>query len=493
MKTLSSLLIDTEVIKIINNNSKNIESICFDSRESQVNSLFIAINGYEVDGHKYIDQAIKKGAIAIVCSVLPNNIDNKVSYVLVKDSRKALAEIANIFYDEPSKGVKLFGVTGTNGKTTFTFLVNSILNNLGIKNGIIGTTGIFLGKEKIESNQTTPDPLTLNKIINYFKERGVESICMEVSSHALSQFRAHKLDFDATAFTNISHDHLDYHSSFEDYLEAKSLLFQNQKCDSYAIINSDDDNAKYILTKSKGKNITVGINDNPDFQIKSTSTSLGRIEFVLFDKLSNSSFKVESNLTAFFNIYNLSQAIVLVHKFYGIPMERVVVASKNVRTAPGRMESLSLRNEALAIVDYAHTPDSLQKALQSCRELLKYNSNSRLIVVFGCGGDRDKSKRPIMGEISAKYADKVIITDDNPRTESSEKIIIEILDGIEKKDKALCINNRQLAIKKAYEMSNKGDIILIAGKGHETYQIIGKDKYHFDDMEEIKNIGFKKD
>lgn len=472
-------------INIINQRRKDdiiISSVEYDSRNCKENSLFVAIKGTKVDGHNYISTAIKNGATAIVCQELPREFPNNVEFIQVSNSSVGLAIISHNYYYNPSNKMKVIGVTGTNGKTTVTFILRSIFELAGYKCGIIGTTGILIGDEELHATHTTPQSKEIAEIMQRMVKENVQVVIMEVSSHALHQNRAYGVDFDAAIFTNLSHEHLDYHITMENYANAKKILFDMLGEDSFAIINSDDKYAERMVIDTKAKIVKVGRKLNSDMRINNEELLLDKINFNLNE------FKFTSRLFGRFNIENLSLAAVASIQF-GINLEIIRNGIKSTNGALGRMQRILLSNQALGIVDYAHTPDALEKALLACKELIELNdSNAKLICVFGCGGDRDNKKRPIMGRIASEIADIIIITNDNPRTESPNKIIEEITIGIPESNlqKIYIEVDRALAIKKAYETSFKSDIILVAGKGHEKYQIIGNQRLFFDDVQQLE-------
>ncbi|TAL68838.1 MAG: UDP-N-acetylmuramoyl-L-alanyl-D-glutamate--2,6-diaminopimelate ligase [Bacteroidetes bacterium] len=489
MKKLSKLIKNLTFTQIIGNTNKEIKSIENDSRKCNKGSLFVAIRGTNSDGHNYIGIAIKQGTEVIVCEELDSSVEIKdnITFIIVENSRLALAELAHALYDFPTRDMNVIGITGTNGKTTITFLIKSILDNAGEKSAIIGTTGIYIGDSKLPSTHTTPDPLQLCNYLSQMKSEGVKYVIMEVSSHALSQNRVTGITFDIAAFTNLTHDHLDYHHTLEDYASAKKLLFQMLKPEGIAIVNGDDEHADFILKNISAKNLKIGRKEFNDVIITGENLNLDETVFKL--KINSKKYlNIKTNLLGRFNIDNSAMAAVICHQI-GISDKTIVDSLQNVSGAPGRMQKIILKNGAIALVDYAHTPDALEKALNSCREAMNSAGliNNKLICVFGCGGDRDKTKRPIMGKLSSRIADFSIITDDNPRTEDSAKIIRDIYYGIDNgnKKKVIQISNRAEAIKYAFSISKDNDIILVAGKGHETYQIIGEVKHHFDDNEEL--------
>lgn len=468
----------------------SINGIAYDSRKVQPRFCFVAIQGDKEDGHKYIEEAISKGATLIVCEKLPQNYNslNDVVFILTKNSRKFLAQISHSFYDFPANKLKTIAVTGTNGKTTITFLIKSIVESAKLKCGIIGTTGIYIGDKKIDATHTTPESLELSELLSKMVDEKVDYVVMEVSSHSLVQNRVYGINFAAAIFTNLTHDHLDYHHNMVNYAAAKKYLFENLSEESHAVINSDSEWAEYMVRDINCQNISrVGRTKNDEYRIIREEVDISGIVLTLYNK--NEVIDIVSSMTGSFNIENLSLAAVACRKL-GLSTYSVQHGLSVSNGAPGRMQRINLMNGAIALVDYAHTPDALEKALKSCKNLIPSSNkkSSKLISLFGCGGDRDRTKRPEMGKISSQIADISIITSDNPRSENPDEIIKDILTGIETKHKYLIITDRLEAIKKAVELSKSGDIILVAGKGHENYQIIGGVKHHFDDVEELEKF-----
>jgi len=489
MKYLSQLLKKDEYTELFVNEDTKISSIQFDSRKCKDGSLFVAIPGEIYDGHDFIGKAIFNGAKVIVCERLPESVEtDRIAYIKVINSRKALADIAHRWYDNPSKNMQIIGVTGTNGKTTVTYILKSIFENAGKRCGVIGTTGILVDDKKLNATHTTPESLELAAHLAYMRSQKVDTCIMEVSSHALVQERVRGINFSAALFTNLTHEHLDFHKTIEEYAKAKKILFDMLDYDSIAIAHDLSKESQYILSDCMAKKkYFLGRYSQPDFRIENERMYLDRSEFDLGFK--GKSIHFSTKLIGKFNIENIALAASLALEI-GLDEDIIKIAINNTQGAPGRMQRIPLPNGAVGIIDYAHTPDALEKALLACGEVLKSEGNAgRIICVFGCGGDRDKSKRPIMGSISSDLAGLTIVTNDNPRTEAPEIIIQEILGDMDKNSHYLVIPDRSQAIKTAYEKSDYGDLILIAGKGHETYQIIGNERNHFDDSEELsKNV-----
>ncbi len=488
---LAEILKDLEYKLIQGSLQKEISSVAYDSRKCNSDSLFVAIKGTKTDGHKYINELISKGISAIVCEDVSNisTGNDRTALIQFKNSRNALSHISKNWYGDPLNETKVIGVTGTNGKTTITYLLKSIFEKAGLKTGVIGTTGIFCGDESQDATHTTPESFELFGHFAKMKQSDVQFIFMEVSSHALHQSRVASINFDSAIFTNLTHEHLDYHKSLEEYALAKKILFDMIEKNGTAIVNGDDDFGDFMLKDIKaGTMIKLGRNTHNDCLIGNESLSLNQMEFSINYNDLKEDFTTP--MIGRFNIDNCASAIVCALN-YGIPKDIIKSAIQSSIGAPGRMQRVPLKTGAIGIVDYSHTPDSLDKALRTCREILNSTSaNSNLICVFGCGGDRDKSKRAIMGKISSDLAEVTIITDDNPRTEKSEDIISDIYAGIDKDKQKYTkiIPDRREAIVFAVANSNDNDIILVAGKGHENYQIYGTTKSHFDDVEELSRF-----
>lgn len=488
---LTKLLGNLDCIEIKGNTDKKITSIQYDSRRCGRDSLFVALKGELTDGHIYIDRAIQKGANSIVCEELPDTFSPEITYLKVANSRIALSQLSHAWYGFPSKDMTVIGVTGTNGKTTVTFLLKAIFESAGKKTGLIGTTGIYYNDKKITASHTTPESLVLCRILNDMKQAGVDTVITEVSSHALIQYRTRGINFDGAIFTNLTHEHLDYHKTFDEYASAKRILFESLHESGVAIVNIDSEYAKYMLAGTKAKNIiTVGRKYGSTHIIRNENLALDSSCFELENAETGELLLFKTPLTGRFNIENaaISAAAGLA---FGIGRCAISNALSASAGAPGRMQRLNLKSGAIAIVDYAHTPDALAKALNACRDAMAASGNTKnkLLSVFGCGGDRDKTKRPVMGEISTEIADFTIITDDNPRTENPGKIIDDILEGVnESKDKFKVIHGREKAIEYAAGIASENDIILVAGKGHEDYQIVGTVKHHFDDAEVLRRF-----
>ena len=484
---LKDLISDLEYKEIIGKIDIEIFGIAYDSRKCDNKFVFCALKGLKSDGHDFIETAINKGSSVIICEILPLILFDYVTYIQVENTRKALARISHNFYNNPTSKMKIIGVTGTNGKTTITYLLKSIFEENGDKVGIIGTTGIMIGDEKIPSTHTTPESLELCGYFDLMQKKSVNIVIMEVSSHSLDQHRVDFIDFDTALFTNLTPDHLDYHHDMQDYASAKKKLFDMLKPEAKAILFNNSEFSKYLIKDCKTEFIKfIGRNDKSDYKIEKENLGLGDSSFKLI--INNSEeLNIQTILSGMFNIDNaaIAAATALINN---LSDDIIIKGLVKTTGAPGRMQQIKLKNGALAIVDYAHTPDALEKALIACREVLNSTDNpGHLICVFGCGGDRDKSKRPVMGRIAQNLADYTVITSDNPRCEDPNQIIMDIMDGLDfmSKYKFFPIINRPAAIKEACRVSEKGDLILVAGKGHEDYQVIGTQKFHFDDVEEL--------
>ncbi len=462
---------------------KDIGMICYDSRKVVKNSLFVAIKGFNFDGHNFIMEAIAKGAKAIVLeddSGVSNDylIHQNVTKILVKDSRKALAQLSKNFFKDPSSRLKVIGVTGTNGKTSVTYFVKSILEFAGNKTGLIGTIANYIGDEIIPAEKTTPESVELNQMLDRMANEGCKFCVMEVSSHSLELHRVFGIDFKVGAFTNLTQDHLDFHSTMENYFNAKKKLFDSLNQSSIAVSNSDDEYGERILRDTKAKIVFYGSKRNCDYRFENVSFSFEGISFDLIHK--DEKFKINSNITGTFNVYNLLAAISIC-KELGVDINVIQSAVKNLMQVPGRFEVVGTF-PVKVIVDYAHTHDALENVLNTIREILKSNnSNSKVITVFGAGGDRDRTKRPKMGKVVQSLSDLAIVTSDNPRFENPQQIFDDILSGMKKDETVLVVEDREEAIKKAINLANEGDVILIAGKGHEKYQIVKDQRIPFDD------------
>ncbi|ERI91286.1 UDP-N-acetylmuramoyl-L-alanyl-D-glutamate--2,6-diaminopimelate ligase [Clostridiales bacterium oral taxon 876 str. F0540] len=455
----------------------NINKMQYDSRNVEENDIFFCIQGFKVDGHKYAQKAADSGATVIVCENIVS-IESDCTIVKVPDSRKALAIASSNYFGEPSKKLKMIGITGTNGKTTSTYMMKAILEEAGYKVGLVGTIANYIGDKKIPSHRTTPESLELNELFNEMVSSGVTHCVMEVSSHSLSLDRVYGIKFNEGIFTNLTQDHLDFHKTFENYYNAKLMLF---KSSNTSIINMDDAYGRRVFEDVNSKKITYGLGDGAEVTAKNINIHSRGIEFELNYK--GESIQINLSIPGKYNVYNaLGSAAACLQE--GVTLKQVKAGLQKV-FVPGRCEIVS-KDYNLGfeiIVDYAHSPDSLENILKTAREFTK----GRLICVFGCGGDRDKTKRPIMGNVAASLSDIAVVTSDNPRSEEPLKIIEDILEGI-KTDNYLVLDNRRDAIKEAIKLAKKDDIIVIAGKGHEDYQELKDKVIHFDEREIIADI-----
>jgi UDP-N-acetylmuramoyl-L-alanyl-D-glutamate--2,6-diaminopimelate ligase len=479
---LTELINSVHVIQVVGNvQRKDVAGIFYDSRRVGKGSVFVAIKGFNADGHKFINEALNKGAIAVILeddSAVPDEIflHTGTAKVLVKDSRTALAEVSKGYYKNVSEKIKLIGITGTKGKTTTAFIIKSILETAGIKSGLIGTIANYIGDKKIESSLTTPESNDLNELLLEMYSQGCSYVVMEVSSHALALKRVYGLNFTAAVFTNISSDHLDFHKNFENYLSAKKILFDNLSSSAFGVYNVDDKSSSKIIENRVAPLYSLGKTLGADFTIENISYSLAGTKFDLVNN--NRKYSLSTTLVGEFNAYNAAFAFA-VTTLVGVDPDTAVNGILNTPQVPGRFE-ITGRADKKVIIDYSHNADSLEKTLLALRNIIA--GKHSLYTVFGCGGNRDRTKRPVMGKIATDLSKKVFITSDNPRNEDPLEIIDEIKSGIWKNNYEV-IEDREEAIKKAINQSESDAVILIAGKGHETYQEIKGVKRHFSDRE----------
>lgn len=475
MNRLSELLKGIELVRSINLiPDREVTSIVFDSRKVESNTLFVATKGTQVDGHEFIAIAIEKGASTIVCETLPNNIQNGVAYIEVANSQYALGLLASNFYDNPSEKLKVVGVTGTNGKTSTTTMLFDLFNLLGFKVGLLSTIQIRVGNEIIPATHTTPDAVAIQKSMEYMVEKGCEYCFMEVSSHAVDQDRIAGIDFVGGLFTNITHDHLDYHLTFQNYIRAKKKFFDHLSKNTFAITNIDDKNGRVMLQNCVSEKRTMAMHSLADYSIKILESSM---ESML---VKMNGHDINLNLVGEFNAYNALSCYAVAMEL-GMNEVDVLVQLSKLRPVEGRIDIVQTRNTKVkGIVDYAHTPDAVEKLLV---EIGKINKHGKLLTVIGCGGNRDKEKRPIMAKLAAKYSDRVILTSDNPRNENPKDIIEEMKKGLDETAlrKTLVVLDRFEAIKTACLLASGEDVIALVGKGHEKYQEINGEKLPFDD------------
>ncbi len=458
-----------------------VNKIEFDSRNVSDGDLFVAIRGSLSDGHHYIATAITKGTIAIVCDTFPETIVAGVTYIQVKNTNTALAFMAANFFGNPSRNLKLVGITGTNGKTTVASLLYQLFNKAGYKSGLISTVKVLVDTVEYKATHTTPDSLTINKYLAEMNDAGVEFCFMEVSSHGIHQRRTEALEFAGGVFTNLSHDHLDYHDTFAEYRDVKKSFFDGLSASAFAITNVDDKNGIVMMQNTKARKLTYALKTYADYKAQILENQLNGLLLKINDN------ELWARLIGTFNAYNLL-AIYAVAIELGLEKLEVLRLMSELTSVSGRFQFIVSPGNITAIVDYAHTPDALENVLKTINDIR--TKNEQLITVVGCGGDRDRTKRPIMANIASTWSNKLIITSDNPRSEDPTDIIAEMEQGVEPQNqrKTIAITDRKQAIKVACQLAQDHDIILIAGKGHETYQEIKGVKYDFDDLQTVKDI-----
>jgi UDP-N-acetylmuramoyl-L-alanyl-D-glutamate--2,6-diaminopimelate ligase len=481
MIALKDILYKVTLNAVVGNTSVEIRNIDFNSKNIAKNDVFVAIKGSVVDGHKYINAAINQGAVAVICETLPEELMNGVTYVEVDSSSKALAIMASNYYEEPSANLKLVGVTGTNGKTTIATLLYQLFKNAGYKVGLLSTVKILVDTKEYKATHTTPDSLTINKYLHEMNEAGVEFCFMEVSSHGIHQHRTEGLHFEGGIFTNLTHDHLDYHNTFAEYRDVKKSFFDGLPSKAFALVNIDDKNGLVMLQNTKARKYTYALKSYADYKAQILENQLGGLLLKLNDS------EVWTRLIGNFNAYNVL-AIYATAELLGLEKVEILRLISGLESVSGRFQYFISDKKITAIVDYAHTPDALKNVLETINSIR--TKNEELITVVGCGGDRDKTKRPIMGHIASSLSTKVIFTSDNPRSEVPEVIIEDIEKGVEPQNfkKTISIVDRAQAIKTACQMAGPNDIILIAGKGHETYQEIKGERFDFDDYKTVQEF-----
>ncbi|BFP39906.1 UDP-N-acetylmuramoyl-L-alanyl-D-glutamate--2,6-diaminopimelate ligase [Flavobacteriaceae bacterium GF1] len=478
MKLLKDILYGVGLKAVHGDTNVVVNAIHFDSRKVDMDDVFVAIPGTQMDGHKFIPQAVNTGAKAIICEEFPELMVNGVTYLQVDNSQKALAIMAANFYGNPSKNLKLVGVTGTNGKTTVTTLLYRLFKKAGYKVGLISTIKIMVDDNEHPATHTTPDSLTINSYLDMMSEEGVEYCFMEVSSHGIHQKRAEGLFFEGAIFTNLSHDHLDYHKTFAAYRDTKKKLFDGLPKTAFALTNADDKNGMVMLQNTKARKVTYALKSYADYRGQILERQINGQLLKFNDN------ELWSKLIGDFNAYNLL-AIYAMADMLGLETLEILRLVSELENVDGRFQYFISKKKITAIVDYAHTPDALKNVLITINALRTGNEN--VITVVGCGGDRDKSKRPVMGHIASEMSNQAIFTSDNPRSESPSKIIDEMEKGVEAQNtkKVLSIENRKQAIKTACKLAMANDIILVAGKGHETYQETQGVRADFDDFKEV--------
>ncbi len=461
-----------------------VRAICFDSREARKGSLFVAVKGSRVDGHKFIQQVEEKGVVAVVCETYPKSLREEITYIRVKNSSAALGYIASNFYNAPSSKLKLVGITGTNGKTTIATLLYNLFSGLGYPAALISTIQNEIQGRMLPATHTTPDAIGINKILNEAVEQGCEFCFMEVSSHASDQDRIAGLDFAGGIFTNITHEHLDYHAGFREYLLAKQKFFNQLSPNAFALTNLDDKNGRIMVQNTRAVIYAYSLKTFADFKCKVMENHFGGLVLQLNGR------EFYSRLIGYFNAYNIL-AVYATAMLLGQEQDEVLAILSDLQAVEGRFEYIRNDKNITGIIDYAHTPDALENVLDTISSIR--TGNEQLITVVGAGGDRDRKKRPLMAGISAVRSDRVILTSDNPRSEDPQKIIDDMLQGIgpELSGKVISIINRREAIKTACAIAQNGDIILVAGKGHEKYQEIKGVRHPFDDKEILSYELFK--
>ena len=481
MSILKDILYKVTIEAVHGSTDLSIEKIEFDSRKVSNNDVFVAIKGSLSDGHQFIDKAISLGASVVVCEDLPTTLLENITYVKVQNSNQALSYLAANYYNNPSQKIKLVGITGTNGKTTIASLLYQMFKKAGYKVGLLSTVKIMVDEVEYKATHTTPDSLTINQYLDEMVEVGCEFCFMEVSSHGIHQKRTESLHFEGGVFTNLSHDHLDYHDTFAEYRDVKKSFFDSLPKSAFAITNVDDKNGVVMLQNTVARKRTYALKTYADFKAQVLENQLSGLVL----KINND--EVWTKLIGSFNAYNLLA-------IYGVALELGIESNEALRllseleSVSGRFQFIISESKITAIVDYAHTPDALENVLKTIEDIR--TKNEQLITIVGCGGDRDKTKRPIMANIAASLSDKAIFTADNPRTENPQTIIEEMEAGVEGQNfkKTVSILDRKQAIKTACQMANSGDIILIAGKGHETYQEINGVRHDFDDMQIVQEL-----
>ena len=481
MKNLKDILYKVNINAVTGNTSVAVNTIQFDSRKISNGDVFVAIKGTVSDGHDYIDAVIKQGATAIVCESIPENGIDGITYIEVEDSSKALAMMASNYYEVPSENLKLIGVTGTNGKTTVTTLLYQLFKKAGFKVGLLSTVKILVNDQEYKATHTTPDSLSINKYLKEMNDEGVEFCFMEVSSHGIHQKRTEGLHFTGGVFTNLSHDHLDYHETFAEYRDVKKQFFDELSSSAFSLVNTDDKNGLVMLQNTASKKYTYALKSYADYRAQ-----------ILENQFSGLLLKINDNelwtrLIGSFNAYNLV-AIYGVAELLGLERQEILRLISELESVSGRFEYMVSEDNITAIVDYAHTPDALKNVLETINNIRTKNED--LITVVGCGGDRDKTKRPKMAHIASAMSTKAIFTSDNPRSEKPETIIEDMEVGVEPHNfkKTLSIVDRKQAIKTACQLAQPNDIILIAGKGHETYQETNGERIDFDDFKIVTEL-----
>lgn len=480
MMLLKDILNNISVEELSGLTSVEVKAIQFDSRKVSSGTLFVAVKGFSVDGHNYLDKAIENGASVLVIEDKMDVYPEGVTVVRVTDTKEVLGLMASNFYENPSSKLKLAGVTGTNGKTSIATLCYHLFKDLGYTCGLLSTVVNIIDDEEIKATHTTPDPVSLNALLAKMVAQGCTHCFMEVSSHAIHQRRIAGLDFDVAGFTNISHDHLDYHNTFDEYIKAKKLFFDRLSKKAVAIVNADDRNGAVMLQNTKAQKRFYSLKRVSEYKAKILSNTFSGLELNINGK------DVWFRLIGEFNAYNLLCVFGMADAL-GENEDELLISMSTLGTAPGRFDQQMSPSGIVGIIDYAHTPDALKNVLETISDIKE--GNSKVITVVGCGGDRDKEKRPVMAEVAVKNSDQVVLTSDNPRSEKPDDILNDMEEGISisYKRKSLRISDRKEAIKLAVTLANPGDVLLIAGKGHENYQEINGERSHFSDFEELNN------
>ncbi|MGD1844459.1 MAG: UDP-N-acetylmuramoyl-L-alanyl-D-glutamate--2,6-diaminopimelate ligase [Salibacteraceae bacterium] len=481
MKLLSDILYKVGLEEVRGSTNLAIEQVCFDSRKVDRSSVFVAVKGTQVDGHDYIDKAVASGALAVVCETFPKQLNDQVTYVRVRNAAAAMGYMAANLYDNPASKLHLVGVTGTNGKTTTVTLLYRLFRSLGYEVGMLSTVSNRIGGTELPSTHTTPDAITINQLLAQMVEEGCSHCFMEVSSHSLVQHRVIGLDFNVAVFTNITHDHLDYHGTFDEYIRAKKLFFDFLGSDAVALLNKDDYHSDVMVQNTKAAVKTYALRTTADYKGKIIESQFSGLQMQVNGQ------ELWSKLIGGFNAYNIL-AVFGVADLLEEETLSVLTDISSLNSVEGRFEYLKTNNNITGIVDYAHTPDALKNVLATIKDIR--TGNEQVITVVGCGGDRDKAKRPKMAKIACKGSDRVILTSDNPRTEEPEAILQDMQAGIDPIDfkKSLSIADRKAAIKAAVTLAQPGDIVLVAGKGHEKYQEINGVRHDFDDLEVLTEM-----
>ena len=481
---LTEMLKTMEPMAVDGPQDQEITGITYDSRRVMPGNLFVAVRGERTDGHRFVDAAIDRGATAVMLE-RDAGLSPRVTRIKVGDTRHTMALAAAEFFHHPSQQLKVVGITGTNGKTTTTFMVKGLMDAAGIPAGLLGTVQYEIGQRVIPASRTTPESVEIQNMMSQMVRTGCAGVAMEVSSHALDQQRVAGVDFDVAVFTNLTQDHLDYHGSMEEYFNAKKILFDSLDSDSVAIANADDTWGMQIAASSRARTFSYGVAEHADVRATDIRLSIQGTSCTVWFK--NQQTTMTTPLVGQFNVYNIlaaySTGLALGHS-----PDTLAAGIRSVKSVRGRFERIASPKGWAAIIDYAHTPDALEKCLQTLHDVLPRDGRGRIITVFGAGGDRDRTKRPLMGSVAGQLSDIIIVTSDNPRTENPQRIIDEIVAGIPRGAHVTQEVDRRAAIHSALQQARSGDVVLVAGKGHEDYQVIGKEKIHFSDREIVEEL-----